>query len=252
MFLGAKEEMLKISNLEGATYSLLTRNRPAVLMSRDYMDYFVEHLSSLTNQLPDTSSDQFLMRELGHKVSHYKKWLTSHNPFSSPFANDTIAVMPFSLHTYRHGEYPKMRKLFFELTYLSVYANFPKIVVAVPDEHHLDVLLNRLNLPFQPFHIIKCYAENGTETHDYDLMKCMLLQLRDTLETARKWSKSIGVRHVFFTECDQVLHMRAAREIHDTMAASTADFVMVPHRMNVSTRFEAHISYTMRNRLVCF
>lgn len=233
MFLGAKKEMFDICNLEGATHSLLKRNRPTVLMARDYMDFFVEHLSSLVNQLPDDSSDQFLMREMSQKGTHLKKWISSNNPLLSPFANDTIAVMPFSLHTYRHNEFPRMRKLFFELTYLSVYSNFPKIVVAVPDEHHLDILLNRIRIP-TPFHVLKCYAQNGTEIHDYDLMKCMMIQLRDNLENAEPGSMWRGFSRVYFTECDQILHMRARQEIHDAASAATADLLLIPHRMNVS------------------
>ena len=229
LFLQSDGAMHRISSLEGATTSLLERNHHRVLMTRDYMDYFVEHLSSTTNQLLSTGSDRYLLDQLQSKAKHFRKFVRGQNVFQSPFANDTIAIMPFSMHTYRPAEDPLMRILFFELTYLSVYLHFPKIVVAIQDDKHLTILQN-MRIP-PPYHIFKNYADERN-VQEYDLMKSMLLSLHNALSSSSEQWRPF--QRVFFTECDQILHMRTRMDIYLTMLNSQEEYLMVPHRFQVS------------------
>lgn len=222
-----------IGNLEGATFSVVHDNRQFGLMTRDYFDMFVEHLSSFTNMLGADQVLKVLIHRMTKMVVHYsgiaERVRKHRNPVDEPFLNNTIAIIPFSTKSHTGDANVQVRQLFFLLTYYSVCMHFPTIAVAVADEAHLAAF-RELNLSVAPFHVFKCYRPNVPfEAHH--LMKDMLIKTAESLADSPEWSR---FEFVYFTESDQILHMRNTREIHDMLVSNKNAYYMVPHRLNVS------------------
>ena len=226
-----------IGNLEGATFSVMHDRRQFGAMTRDYFDMFVEHLSSYTNTVGAKQVGQVLIERMKKTMAIYRGTAPQSRQTGQhvdlPFKNNTIAIIPFSTKSHISQSIAEVRRLYFLLTYYSVCMHFPNIAVAVADEAHFRDFKS-LDLPIEPFHVFKCYRQNET-FQGHHLMKDMLIKTAVKLGKSARWSH---FEFIYFTESDQILHMRREREIYDMMISNENNFYMVPHRLNVSRIFK--------------
>ena len=149
----------KMNALESATTGALLNYeyaeiQPRILMSRDFFDFSIEHLSSTTNQISeDPNLVRHLVERMTQKVAHLKKValrISTTLRYQKPFGNNTIVVIPFSTKSASMGNdfdrITLLRRLFFEATFWSVYRSFPHIAVSVSRQADFDNLIE-LKLP---------------------------------------------------------------------------------------------------------
>ena len=213
-------ELKEVQNLEGASFFMI--HGTDTLMTRDYFDFFIIHLSSMINILIEykLSSDvltsvQIILsnrlrktiRLIENNNNHYY-----HNNF-----NDIIVIIPFST---RKAYYKKedmdffqkdIRTLFFELTFWSIYRYIPHIVVTYITKHDEDAI-NELNLPIWHLKDIT----NETDHYARQPKESLLYVLNNWI--TRKPSNNItpktpidnwgNFKYIYFTEADEILYIR--------------------------------------------
>jgi hypothetical protein len=237
LFLQNLDQIKEISSLESTTTGGLMRyqhsNTRFILMSRDYFDFEIEHLSSTTNVIGD---DKHLMGHLTSITKRKGMWLKKialgipNTPSHKPFMNQTIAIIPFSTNSASsHGNQPPdetqtLRLYFFESTFWSVYRYFPHIAVCVSNSRDAD-FIRSLQLPvFQIFHL------ENSKGIAWELPRFALLTAHEAMSSNPSWAQ---FQFLYFTEGDQLLHMRHQTEMARFMAATKGKFALVPHRMQV-------------------
>ena len=99
-FISISHNIHTISNLEGATLSALS-HIDENLMTRDYLDYFVVHLSSTINEAEPILYDPQIRQELLHRmhqtVSALRRNISSlHGYKNKPIKDGTVVLVPFS------------------------------------------------------------------------------------------------------------------------------------------------------------
>jgi hypothetical protein len=114
LFLKNKKQIEEISSLESTTtgglarYQLQPSQTRFILMTRDYLDYSIEHLSPTTNILHDLNTD--LMAHLIQIMKKKSLWLKKislnlpNTVTTKPFMNQTVVVIPFSSDVREFGE----------------------------------------------------------------------------------------------------------------------------------------------------
>ena len=167
------ERVNKITYLEGATFSIVgyEHDERLTLMTRDFFDFQVIHLSSTTNQMPLTTTTNFLnalsfrmyktVQELKNgansSISHHHSILP-HNErekHDKRAREKTIAVIPFCSLTASHDltETEEVERFqgnirlhYFQATFWSTYKHFPHIIVTVSSKRDLDILAGKKNM----------------------------------------------------------------------------------------------------------
>lgn len=236
---GQKEMIDKITSLEQGTTSVALsppyNGQDAVkhiMMTRDYFDFAVEHLSAMTNRIENHDWDDLILENATKKARYLKNM---HVDRFHPFRNMTIALMPFS--TNPASSYNrdvdvanKIRMAFFEQTFWSIYKAFKHIAVSVTRAKDLERLLS-MNLP-----ITKIFAStiNDDPKSNYASNVRQALSLTiDELNQNVSWSR---FKYFYYSEGDLPLHFRRQKEIlqlFENTDPSTQDLVLAPHRMQV-------------------
>jgi hypothetical protein len=242
-FLTKSERLKEMFLLEQSSLWVLLDNDDSqearnVVLTRDFLDYFVEHLSSTTNIIrPNSQLEKFHLRNTVKKASVLKRHALNHwSGEKRPFSADTIAIVAFSTNrAFSQGKKESssdrvkatqdMRYAFFEATFWSIYRYIPNIAVAISGSDELK-RLRAAKLPI--YHIF--HIPNASQP-SWQLPKQSLLHLADTLKFNISWGH---FKYVYFTECDQILHMRGQQHLHDLLDSTNDVFMTVPHRMQVS------------------
>jgi hypothetical protein len=251
LFLSKKNEIDKITELEMTSTNMIIKKDifdtygvqksiDNVIMTRDYFDLQVEHLSPMTNQMNRQNEDsfQYLYDKSLHKTKTMKKIVLNQN-YKNKFSNQVIAVIPYSMHGSMKGEesqlYNDVRLNFFEMTFWSIYRYFSYICVSVTVEDDYDSLV-QLNLPI--YHIFKSIDTSTSHTNIPVWLnsKQSLYRLHQELSSNKTWYETF--KFVYFSEADTILHMRQIDHLYDIMIKSLDgkeghDFILVPHRMQV-------------------
>jgi hypothetical protein len=231
------------------------------MLSRDYFDFLVEHLSTTSNQIPNSNKVVFqiyydrirkVVKEL-QNVAHAK-------PETDPRLQQTLATLIYSSITFSRPQasvQASIREPYFEATFWSVYRYIPNIIIfvasdldrkavesmALPvieilqlevplDNKNRTVALPRHSLGYVDSHMRDALNEEGTEPQDMKLRGPPVSQKRTLTigNSSLSWSQ---FKYVFFSEGDQILHMRQAAGLYDAVDAGQGKIVVVPHRMQV-------------------
>eukprot|EP01034_Spumella_vulgaris_P022000 gene22000-28091_t len=141
----------------------------------------------------------------------------------------TVGVLifsPISFSVYATKEQFEIRHTFFQATFYSVYRYFPNVVVFVANEADAAAVRN-MSLPFLDLLItpVPLDAKNRTTTLPRTALETII---NGTKTHDPMWS---WVKYLYFTEGDQILHMRSAKHIYDAVDNSGGMFAIVPHRM---------------------
>ena len=255
----AKLRIRAIKSLEGASFSvagLSSRQDPRIaLMTRDYFDFSVQHLSSTTNQLPWNAPKDFLdlvheqTVQIVERLQARAEVPKDHSTHISPLSDDprrteeTVALIPFCnraasvdsrLETAWNNNFQaKVRLLFMQATFWSVYRVFPRIIVTVGTDADLKILLE-MNLPIWKTVNMKALFNESAPIRSrgsvHFLPKESLMFLMEKLadSSTEHFSK---FKYVYYTEADHVLQLRSADQLFNAMDNSQGRFAIAPHRL---------------------
>ena len=140
------------TNMAGVSFAVVRRRSLQTLMSRDYFDLMVEHLSTTSNQLPHKSLFSVYNSKM-RKTAQRLKELATRRPLwgsssaeTDPRLNQTVAVLVYSSITFSRAQSPlqsKIREWFFAATFWSVYRYFKHVAVYVGKKAHATVCYAR-------------------------------------------------------------------------------------------------------------
>lgn len=216
----------RMGSLETASTMVVQNHGIIPVMTRDYFDFQVEHLSSTTNQLRNHNADDVLLHRLVSKGRNLRR-VAENSPDKR---SDVLVVIPFSTNAASEASTAKtmLQKLrwgFFTNTFFSIYRYFPRIVVFVSSLADRQLLLDN----FVPAHdIITLPQQPQGWQHPRQALRYAYDRLKS--DVAYDW-----VQYVYYSEGDQILHARRP----DTLLQLLEDFrgekslAMVPHRMQV-------------------
>lgn len=155
-----QDRLQMIGDLEGATREMIRYGKETNLMTRDYFDFHVIHLSGTTNGVHNESADGFLMRAIYNKLSITTQMLMEHTlrqnytgaiPEDTRLMDETVALIPFSVcsasNRYKFNRHQEAIRLeYFSATFWSIRRYIKHIVVTVGLKKDL-ALLTQLQLP---------------------------------------------------------------------------------------------------------
>jgi hypothetical protein len=205
-----------------------------IMMTRDYLDFFVEHLSAYTNTLKEEAYHDIL-----YNATHKARLLRSRalglgrHAGRHPKRDDVVVIIPFATTSARSGSSDitsKLRLAFFEQTFWSISRYFPKITVSVSKAYDLKVLLS-LGLPIDQ--IFSSTTNDDPKANYAANVKQAVIQVYEQLKSNSTWS---NIKYIYFSEGDLVLHARHLNSLMDIMTSSPPnehEFALSPHRMQV-------------------
>lgn len=242
-FIAAESAFQGSRGIAGVTFSVVRRKCPncATFATRDYFDFFVEHLSPYSNYIPFDRSDMvdIVSKKMEYRASIYRKHALTQNYYASKQSitqamNSTLVIIPFSTKAFsKHTDFPaqiKIRQSFFEVTFWSVYRYFSQIAVITSMEDLPQ--LKELHLPIYHTVVIGNLTLSKYNKTD-SLPRQGIDQILQHMKQGKPKFKPF--QYVFFTEGDQIVHMRGLEQIIDFIQSSGGKFVGIPHRFNVSS-----------------
>jgi hypothetical protein len=241
-----------VTLLEGASFAIIDPDQ--TIMTRDFFDFQVIHLSSLTNAERVIFSPKFsqtLIRKLNGVISSIKlAFNTSNSERDELLHMRTLAIVPFttkpaSTHLVNDQFQNQIRKLFFIATYWSIQRLFKHVVVFVGRGEDLKIV-EELKLPVWKVvdlsHLFNDRVEIRTPGSIHHLPReSILYAYRNLFEyntegrvdekggAAPGWEK---FEYIFYSESDHIVHMRAQYYIRQLFKRGYK--IIVPHRMQVN------------------
>jgi hypothetical protein len=225
-FIASRVGVAGIINFEGTVFAILGTHwdigdHKKTLLTRDWFDFQVEHLSSTTNVLTSNNYDlyPFIMERLNTRAAMFQRMHDNTNSRSAQV--NTVALIPFSVHgaTTKGEETKKMRISMFLVTFWSLKRYNFAVAVSVSSEAEQATLME-LRLPLH--HVYKFYnLENAWEQP-----KKMLLQAIDDIQSNPSWSH---FKYVYYSDADQILQMRNIPNLFG-MFDMDPNYVLCPHR----------------------
>jgi hypothetical protein len=214
-------------------------------LTRDYLDFSVEHLSSTTNILNVIPLSNIQKRRifelLNERLERQVQYLKFSKKRVTPSAT-TIAVVAFSdneanvnTNNFEHEHQERLRSVrhnFFKATVYGLLRYFSNIVVYVAKNE------DKVNLAAVPKK--QYFRDRPVEQL---LPKYALLDVAVRMQragsppgltsfnvSAEKWQSFTSL---LYTEGDQILHLRKLNFMYDMFDASNGNFLFVPHRLQV-------------------
>lgn len=260
----------KLTNMESASYHLFGgKGESAVWTSVDAFDFSVEHVSMYERVLQSTSlppsplrsallaayGQRLSLMERDHRAKcsegpHAERWHAARKGSAAQeLGSRTVAVMPFYAVGAGSGHSIRDTKLkYLNITVHSILCHFDAVVVAV--SHPLDqaYVLEQSGLPIYDV-IVHSDLPRPSSTGMFTLQR-----VQDKLLHDPKWQQ---FDFVFYTEADQILHLRTAQVFAPLLATNAKDraqhrgptkaqplpAILVPHRFHSvpSVRDFAHV-----------
>lgn len=241
-------KIIRERGIERAVFAILDTG--VSLMTRDYFDFEIVHLSATLNQVPDIQNKYiqidhiFRMRKIVEaykqhqtlikysKQSHYRKEREQY------IRNSTLVIIPFTSRpgTLKFDEKSaftmfnnEIRLLFLEATLRSILLYFSKIMIFVRTPEDLAIVKNR-ELP-----IWKCINLSNIVKDPSLLPKYSITYVHDRLKLAQKVDDPTWgyIDYIYYTEMDQLLHMRSMNQIFNVLDNLNSTATIVPHRLQV-------------------
>lgn len=249
------------TNMAGVSFAVLRgyvrKKQFQTLMSRDYFDFLVEHLSPVSNYIPGEHHKIFsIYTRRMHKTAMALKQLALKQPQwnSDQRLNETLAILIYSSNAFTHQlmagrtttSQQWIRKYYIAATFWSVYRYIPNIAVFVASDID-NLTIRKFKLPAWKIVQLHVPLNSGNQTillPRYSL-EYSIKQLSPVTQLAADgnilvksessskegWDK---FKYIYFSEGDQILHARHLDGLYDTIDNSDGSFAIVPHRMQVS------------------
>jgi|MDSY01.1.fsa_nt_gb hypothetical protein len=213
------------TNMESASYwTFGIKGVSAVWTSVDALDFSVEHISMYERVLKSTSMTpsplrnailaQYDMRlqvlERDHRLScsegpRARAWRRSRTSGERSLAERTVAVMPFYAVGAGSGHSIRTTKLrYLNITVHSIRCHFASVVIAVSHKLDRKYVLEESGLPIYDV-IFHTDLPKPSSTGIYTIRR-----IQDRLLADPRWAK---FKYIFYTEADQILHLRASPEL---------------------------------------
>lgn len=271
-FIEKRDSLQKASFCEGVIFNMIGGSRSLLL--RDYFDFAIEHLSSSSNGAADNIDLLKILNNKMNKTSYeleasveaadadHLKRTIGVIPFSDVAANAHF--------TNAQELQRNVRLNFFKSTFYSLYRYFKHIIVYVSSSNDIDTVKS-LNIPYWKIidlsHTLSLVPREKYFFYDVErtnprpmsqlLPKYALLHTMDMLETdstklylessnipiitsARNGEtiqkNNVGDKfdYIYYTEGDQILHMRHHIRIYEILlAGQDKKYIFIPHRMQV-------------------
>lgn len=208
------------------------------------------HLSTTTNYIPsldDKYVQDQLLQQMQRTVDTFRNQTNGldgqalfHRRLKRPRPRmiNTVVIIPYSGTPASQGLNPKqyelvkfthnMRLKYLQACVYSVSRYFPKIIVSTGNEIDRQAV-ESLSLPI--WKLIN--VEHMIQNQMMKLQQMSLIYLYEQImnNTESDWRK---VQYIYFTEMDQVLHLRVLSLLYSLLDSSNHRLIMVPHRMNVN------------------
>lgn len=235
-FLLAEKRINVAANMAGASFAVVRQkcyNSSLCynLMTRDYMDFMVEHLSPMSNHIPSGNQQIFAVaKEQSQATANKLKDLRTRK-LKDVRSSQTMGVLVYSSNSFSVAKSISqeiIRHTYFQATFYSVRRYFQNITIFVANQKDKDTIIG-MKLPY--YQLINIPAP-------LDKRNCTTSLPRLSLETIINGTKAHDplwewVKYIYFTEGDQILHMRGIKHIFNAIDDSRGAFAVVPHRMQV-------------------
>lgn len=121
------------------------------LMTRDYLDFFVEHLSATSNQIPFNNEDLFnITSNRLKRTSTQLRRIATRTMTKDIRQAETLAILVYSSNSFsvlKNKVQAGIRYEFFEATFWSVYRYFQNIVIFVANPQD-EAEVHSMDLPY--------------------------------------------------------------------------------------------------------
>lgn len=218
-----------MNSLETASTMVVQNHRITPIMTRDYFDFQVEHLSSTTNQLQNHNADEILLHRLHSKGRNLRRIAEK----SHEKQTNVLVIIPFSFNAASEASTAKsmLQKLrwgFFVNAFFSIHRYFPHVVVFVSSEAEKQHLLDN-SIPAAAVIVLPHDPSDKGWQHPRQ-------SLRYTYNLLQEDSSYNWVDAVYYSEGDQILHLRNGATILNTLMnfRGQKEIAIVPHRMQVA------------------
>lgn len=223
------------------------------LLTRDYLDFHVEHLSSTSNMLLSQQATDRHVETLQRRLRLLKAHIEREPRYIDPakgaadarISQQTLVVVPFNLNrvqkTSSHSSPASerlLRLLCFRVTIWSIYRYFPNIAVGAATVGDVE-LLRSLDLPhvahkegmLKVIDLSRTFHAEGHQILNYRMLpKMLILHVINLLKMHPGWSH---FRYVYYTEADQPLYARSLPHAFDAIDKDRPHVSIVPHRFQV-------------------
>lgn len=214
------------------------------LMSRDFFDFQVLHLSVTTNFIDSVSrggndrtiSDKLFARvvmQMTSTVSELERVAEMHG-VDERLRSQTVAIIPFtgfSASTDKNEFQSNIRKLYFKATFYSVHRYIRTIIVSVPSQNDYEVL-KQMNLPiWKILNFASRYMPSVNMEHPRSPVRLPKHTLQHVIRQMHVNPAFRPFNYVYYSEGDLVLHLRSEKQLLDALDASGGSFAASPHRL---------------------
>jgi len=249
----------KQTNMESASYHLFGgKGESAVWTSVDAFDFSVEHISMYervlqSTSLPPSPLRNALLAAYGQRLSlierdyrlkcsegsHAAKWHAARKGSSAQVLGArTVAVMPFYAVGAGSGHSIRDTKLkYLNITVHSILCHFDAVVAAVSHPLDKEYVLHESGLP------IYDVIEHNDLPRPSSAGMFTLMRIQDRLRNDPRWKH---FEYVFYTEADQILHLRTTQVFAPLLASNAKDraqhrspmkpqplrSILIPHRFH--------------------
>ena len=227
-------------HVDESTIDILLRGRCSTclnLQTRDFLDYFVEGLSTTIENLRADQRDV---------VNHVSKGLrqtilglrtvAESMPILDKRQDQTAVVLVFNSDMTRRIS-TRLKVLFFQATFWSVYRYHKNIYVMVKSSADYETVAD-MRLPHVQIVNLAISLGEAVQGMKYtlavslthgSLIKQSLEYAATSWQTSDKWSR---YKYLYFSVGDQLLHARNFKSLYDTVdVGSEGNFLLAPHRM---------------------
>ena len=264
--------------MEGASWSVVKYGDSKNVMTRDYFDFHITHFSTVSNtarqsqfqvlyaymkpRLEQLIADLKSIAESRHDSCRRNDTSTSSCDFR--MFNKTIAIIPFTVKSGSplliKSEYQvRLRSLYFQATFWSVYRYMPHVVVTVSTKRDMNYIA-RLKLPiwqiadlrnffnesavrkepgssiFLPKESLMFALSNLVPRRVLEMVNSTLIRPGRYRQYLRARVRAMGgVKAIYYTEADHMLHLRHDSDLMDVLEEDRTVLesqLVIPHRMH--------------------
>lgn len=242
--INSKESLKKSFGMAGATFAIV-RNKfwnSLPIVTRDVLDFFVEHLSSYTNFIHKNKIVLFdsINLSMSKSIQLYKSNMNSFIEIKNKKRlidkrnSETLGILVYSSASFSAQNLfhqSKLRYNFFYLTFLSIYRYFDDILIFVGNEEDKNHIIS-MDLPYKELIQLDVIpVANNKNNNTITLPKDSLGYIIDKLEA--KDENFLKYKYVYYSEGDQILHLRNENYLFDLIDQSFNQFIAIPHRVQV-------------------
>lgn len=240
-----------------STIEILLRGRCSTCMNlqtRDFLDYFVESLSTTVENLRADQRDA-----VNHLSKGLRRTILGLKAVSETFSvldkrqEQTAVVLAFNSDMTRRIS-TRLKILFFQASFWSVYRYHKNIYVTVKNAADYETVMD-MHLPQVQVVNLAISLGEAAQGMKYmsavSLMHGMLIKqsleyVATTWHTSEKWTR---FKYLYFSVGDQMLHARDFPGLYNTLdVGSEGNFLLAPHRMQtllVAQSFSPEAQFAM-------